>query len=559
VRRLASVEALGSATVICTDKTGTLTLGEMRVGTVVAGGRRLELSDGALCEQGRAVRPAGVDGLPELLRAAVLCNNASLGPSPTGDPTERALLHLAATLGIDRQATQAAYARAGEIPFSSDRKRMATLHRADGALVAYVKGAPDAVLARCTSVFAADGPRQLSQSERARLEHELEELAAGGLRVLALGMRTLAGPADALVGRPDEVERDLTLLGMVGLVDPPRPEVSAALAAARAAGIRTIMITGDHPATASAIGHRLGIADGHVVTGAELERLGPRGASDERAVASVYARVAPQQKLEIVRSLQERDEVVAMTGDGANDAPALRLADVGVAMGIRGTPVSKEAADIVLADDHYATIVAAVEEGRAIYGNLRKAVLYLVSGNLGEILVILMAMLVGSPLPLQAVQILWINVLTDALPALGLGMEPPEPGVMTRPPRRPGEPFLPRWTVPLIAVPEPDNLAAAQTAAFVTLVLAHLGIAWAQRATLASSLALPLRSNPMLALSVLVGAGLLLLLLYTGPGRTLFHTYPLDLTAWTIALALTPLPFLGSEAAKALVRRVHTT
>ena len=269
-----------------------------------------------------------------------------------------------------------------------------------------------------------------------------------------------------------------------------------------------------------------------------------------RQSTSVYARVVPQQKMQIVRALQEQGEIVAMTGDGANDAPALRLADIGVAMGIRGTAVAKDAADMVLADDNFATIVAAVEEGRTIYANLRKTVLYLLSGNLGEVLVLFLAMLLGLPLPLLPIQILWINLFTDTLPALGLGLEPREPGIMTRPPRAPGESFLPRWTTPLIVVPSvllalvtlvafgaslarfPENLAYAQTAAFVTLVLAHLGMGWAQRSSLVSSFSLPLTSNPVLLLSFAAGLVPLLLMLYTVPGQLVAHGQPLDLTAW---------------------------
>jgi Ca2+-transporting ATPase len=369
------------------------------------------------------------------------------------------------------------------------------------------------------------------------------------------------------------VERDLTLLGVVGLWDPPRPEARAALAACRQASIRVVMITGDHAGTAAAIAAQVGIGDGTALDGTALDRLDQAALRRAVGATSVFARVVPRQKMEIVRTLQEQGEIVAMTGDGANDAPALRLAEIGVAMGLRGTAVAKDAADMVLADDNFATIVAAVEEGRTIYANLRKTVLYLLSGNLGEVLVLFLAMLFALPLPLLPIQILWINLFTDALPALGLGLEPREPGIMTRPPRAPGEPFLPRWTVPLIVVPSvllafvtllafetslarfPADLGTAQTAAFVTLVLAHLGIAWAQRSSQVSSFSLRLTSNPVLLLSFALGLGPLLLMLYSEPGRMIARTQSLDPAAWLLTMALLPLPLLGAEATKAVFRR----
>jgi Ca2+-transporting ATPase len=575
VRRLSAVEALGATTVICSDKTGTLTLGEMRVVTLLAGGHRLEVDGGELREAGQRVEPAAVPGLPALLRVAVLANNARLGPTPTGDPTERALLYLSATLGVDHLAEATARPRLDELPFSSDRKRMATLHRDADRLVAYVKGAPDHLLARCARVVDDAGEHQLGAQELAQLEATVNSLAARGLRLLALAERPLdwallhSGASE----RADLIERDLTLLGVVGLLDPPRPEVPAALADCHQASVRVVMMTGDHPATATAIAAQLGIGDGTVLTGPELERLDDAALQRAAAATAVYARVVPHQKMQIIQALQAQGEIAAMTGDGANDAPALRLADIGVAMGIRGTAVAKDAAAMVLADDNFATIVAAVEEGRAIYANLRKTVLYLLSGNLGEVLVLFLAMLFGLPLPLLPIQILWINLFTDALPALGLGLEPREPGIMTRPPRAPGEPFLPRWTAPLIIVPSvllaavtlvafevsltrfPEDLALAQTTAFVTLALAHLGIGWAQRSSLVSSFHLPLTSNPVLLLSFAAAFVPLLMMLYTAPGQLVAHGQPLDLAAWLLTISLVPLPLLGAEGSKAMLRQ----
>jgi Ca2+-transporting ATPase len=575
VRRLSAVEALGATTVICSDKTGTLTLGEMRATALLVGGRRLEVIDGELRADGRRVEPRAVPGLLALLRAAALANNASIGATPTGDPTERALLHLAVALGLDRAAEATSRPRISELPFSSDRKRMATVHRHGDTFVAYVKGAPDHLLGRCDRIVGNDGERPLTADERVQLQATVDRLASGGLRLLAVAERPLDGPpaGDASETPTELVERHLTLLGVIGLLDLPRPEVPAALAACREAGIRVVLITGDHAGTATAVADQLGIGDGTALTGSELERLDD--AALRRAVesTSVYARVVPRQKMQIVSALQQQGEIAAMTGDGANDAPALRLSDIGVAMGIRGTATAKEAADMVLVDDNFATIVAAIEEGRAIYANLRKTVLYLLSGNLGEVLVLFLAMALGLPLPLLPIQILWINLFTDALPALGLGLEPREPGLMARPPRKKGEPFLPRWTVPLVIVPSillalvtlatfgvslarfPDDLATAQSAAFVTLVLAHLGIGWAQRSVLASTFSLSPVSNPVLLLAFAAGLGPLLLMLYTAPGQLLARTEPLDPVAWLLAAILLPLPLLGAEATKALLRR----
>ncbi|MGE3268658.1 MAG: cation-translocating P-type ATPase [Chloroflexota bacterium] len=595
VRRLASVEALGSATVICTDKTGTLTLGEMRVTAVVVGDRQVDVSGSRLSADGAPVSTEQVDGLTDLVTAAVLCNNAQDGSESAGDPTERALVHLATDLAVDLPALGAAAPRAFEIPFDSVRKRMTTIHNGhNGAsngvaasmlpeatepasCIAFTKGAPDMVLPLCTRWLTATGEQPLSEADHAAIRDRLEALAGQGLRMLAVARRAVSAdtaptPSD---GFAEQVESDLTLLGLLGLMDPLRTEVQAALADAHAAGIRTIMITGDHPITALAIGKQLGLGDGRVLTGLELQQLDADGLERIAGDLAICARVAPQQKVEIVRALQATGEVVGMTGDGSNDAPALRLADIGVAMGIRGTAVSKEAAAIVLTDDNYATIVSAIEEGRTIYANLRKTILYLVSGNVGEVLTILLAMLFGLPLPFQAIQILWINLVTDALPAIGLAMEPAESGVMRRPPRARGESFLPGWIMPLIGVPSvllaavsllafvvtlaryPGDLAIAQSTALLTLISAHLLMGWSQRSTLGVSLTLPFRSNPILLLAIVMGIGSLLPILYTGIGRDWFHTAAIDLDGWLLAMALAPVPLLGAELVKLVVRRRH--
>jgi Ca2+-transporting ATPase len=431
VRRLASVETLGSTTVICTDKTGTLTTGRMEVRDLCGTDRR------------------------ELLRVAAGCNDAELGEagaSDVGDPTEIALLRAAGLQGIRRADIERDAPRRAEAPFDSTRKRMSIL-RGDGVL--YVKGAPESVLPLCTSGTAGAMGANLEMAER-------------GLRVLAVAVGKSA------------VEADLTLLGLVGIADPPRPEAIDAIVRARRAGIRTVMITGDHPATALAIAREMGIVRG----------------SEDPALA-LHARVTAEEKIEIVRALKTQGEIVAMTGDGVNDAPALREAHIGIAMGRGGTEVTREASDMILTDDNFATIVAAVEEGRGIYDNIRKTLVYLLAGNAGELGVMLTASLLGLPLPLLPLHLLWINLVTDGLPALALVMDPPTPGVLDQPPRPPREPMLGRdqWTrilwvgaleaalvltVFLVKLGTGD-VALARSLAFSTLVFCELFRAFAAR------------------------------------------------------------------------------
>ena len=432
VRRLASVETLGSATVICTDKTGTLTTGRMEVRDLW-----------------------GADRM-QLLHAAAACSDAELegGGDGVGDPTEIALLRAAAARGIERADIERTAPRRDETPFDSSRKRMSVL-RADGVL--YVKGAPDMVLPLCSA--GTEGSLAAN-----------DEMANRGLRVLAVA-----------VGRHAE-ERELRLLGLAGIADPPRVEAIAAVARARGAGIRTVMITGDHPATAQAIAREIGI-------------LRP---GDDPSTA-VYARVTAQDKIDIVRNLKRHGEIVAMTGDGVNDAPAIREAHIGIAMGRGGTEVTREASDMILTDDNFATIVAAVEEGRGIYDNIRKALVYLLTGNAGELALMLTASLLGMPRPLLPLHLLWVNLVTDGLPALALVMDPPLPGVLSRPPRPPGEPMLGRtqWirilgigaleaSVVLVAfliTLRDADLAMARSVAFSTLVFSELFRAFAARST----------------------------------------------------------------------------
>jgi P-type Ca2+ transporter type 2C len=468
VRHLAAVETLGSATVIASDKTGTLTRNEMTVRVVVTASGRVTFGGSGYEPSGEVRRDGGgtIDGplraeLERALAAADLANNAAIQQrdgrwTVQGDPTEGALLVAARKAGLDPEALDRRLPRVGEVPFSSERKLMSTLHRdteqRDRGIV-FTKGAPDVLLARCSHELVGDERRPLTDERRRQILNTNEALAGQALRTLGVARRWLT--ADGLadhVAHPDaRIEQDLVFAGLVGILDPPRPEARAAVARAKKAGIRPLMITGDHPRTAAVIAQELGIsADGRVLTGAELEALSADDGPRVVAGTSVYARVNPEHKLRIVDALRRTGAVVAMTGDGVNDAPALKKADIGIAMGITGTDVSKEAADMVLADDNFASIVAAVEEGRAIFANIRKFLRYLLSSNIGEVMTMFFGVVLAGRigldagggavvLPLLATQILWINLVTDGPPALALGLDPADEGLMEQPPRPAGE------------------------------------------------------------------------------------------------------------------------
>ena len=477
IRKLPAVETLGSVTVICSDKTGTLTENRMTVTVLDVAGDRLDLtetlqkgqpfSESAVSDDVVAMRQQVADNssLALLLTGAGLCNDAELelderhdGFRAIGDPTEGALAVAAARLGLRKDRLQAILPRVAEVPFDSDRKRMTTVHRVassatdehagpvatalrsimelDGDHIAFTKGAVDSILEACDYVWKDNEPIPIDDPWRQRIAQANEKLAATGMRVLGVAFRPLVEVPTA--GDPETVEQQLIFVGMLGMIDPPRPEVAQAVARCRSAGIRPVMITGDHPLTAQHIARQLTIAeDGQVLTGQELERL---GADELQAVVesvSVYARVAPKHKLRLVQALQDKGHVVAMTGDGVNDAPALKQAHIGVAMGITGTDVSKEASQMVLLDDNFATIVNAVEEGRIVYDNIRKFVKYTMTSNAGEVWVMVLGPLLGMPLPLLPLQILWVNLVTDGLPGLALAVEKPERDTMQRPPYPP--------------------------------------------------------------------------------------------------------------------------
>jgi Ca2+-transporting ATPase len=466
VRHLSAVETLGSASIIASDKTGTLTRNEMTVREVVTASGRVLLRGSGYAPVGEVRLDGGrpVTGnvrieLDRALAVADRANNASVQErsgswTVIGDPTEAALIVAARKAGLDADDLNRRFTRVGEVPFSAERKLMSTVHtdaEGDGRVLLFTKGAPDVLLARCTHELVGDEHRPLSEDRSREILRANDALAGRALRTLGVAFRASVDGTVTADGIGEHIEHDLVFAGLIGMMDPPRDEAREAVARARRAGIRPLMITGDHPNTAAVIAQDLGlVSDARAVIGAELERMSDDLLVETVDTVSVYARVNPQHKLRIVQALQRRGEIVAMTGDGVNDAPALRTADIGIAMGITGTDVSKQAADMVLADDNFATIVAAVEEGRSIFSNIRKFLRYLLSSNIGEVMTmffgVVFADVIGLQsqgsafvLPLVATQLLWINLVTDGAPALALGVDPADPGLMDRPPRPAGE------------------------------------------------------------------------------------------------------------------------
>ena len=566
IRRLPSVETLGSVTVICSDKTGTLTQNRMQTEQVLAGGQVWRPGDAA---------PGPLPA--ELLRAAALCNDATGSASGgwQGDPTETALAQTAAEVGLDKTALEQLLPRVHEFPFDADRKRMTTLHRdADkagnaGRWIAYTKGAPESLLPHCTRQWLPGGDAPLTPDA---VLAQADALAAQGLRVLALARRTHAQlpPPDASV---DEVESGLCLIGLIGLIDPPRPEAAAAVRECRAAGIVPVMITGDHPATARAIALRLGIVSDEqapVLTGADLSALDEDTLRERVQRVHLYARVDPAQKIRIVQALQARGEFVAMTGDGVNDAPALKRADIGVAMGKSGTDVAREAASLVLLDDNFATLVKAVREGRRIYDNIRKFVRYAMTGNSGEIWTIFLAPLIGLPMPLLPIHILWVNLVTDGLPGLALAAEPAEPGIMQRPPRPPKESLFANglWQhilgmglligglcLGVQAWAIATGHAHWQTMVFTVLTLSQMAHVLAIRSETVPLWRLGLGSNLPLLGAVLLTFALQMATIYVPALNPIFKTEPLSGPELALCLAAAGLVGVAVEIEKAWRRR----
>jgi P-type Ca2+ transporter type 2C len=580
VRKLPAVETLGSVTVICTDKTGTLTQGRMLA-------ERVWTLGGEFGVTGTGYEPAGdlvADGTPvevgaesvvgRALTVAALCNDAALVSPPeepgdwdvVGDPTEGALLALAAKAGFVREDLDDTHPRVAEVPFDAVRKRMTTLHRGSErqGLVA-TKGAVESVLGVARALAGPDGDVALDDALRLQVLDRAEHYAADGYRVLALAGRSLAdGDTDG------DAERDLVFYGLVALADPLRPESVEAVAACRTAGITPVMITGDHPATGAAIARRLGMLDGReVMTGAQLSKEQATGLASQVDRIAVYARTSPQQKLDIVEAWKAAGAVVAMTGDGVNDAPALRAADIGVAMGVTGTDVAKEAADMVLTGDDFAAIVAAVGEGRRIYDNIRRFVRYTLTSNSGEIWVMLVGPFIGLPLPLLPVQILWINLVTDGLPGLALGVEPAERTVMRRPPRSPTESIFARglWqhvalvgllmgAIPLaLGVWGHHQGRPWQTMVFTSLAMLQLGHALAVRSETESLRSLRWSTNLPLLVAVVGTLAIQLVVIYWRPLQDLLAVESLTLTELAVVTVASTGVFWVVELEKAVRRR----
>jgi Ca2+-transporting ATPase len=558
VRKLPAVETLGSVTYICSDKTGTLTLNRMHVEALWAGGE----------ETVKAGEIPDSEPWRSLVEALALNNDAQRNGEGklTGDPTETALYQAALDAGKEKDALLEHKPRISEIPFEAERARMSTLHQEDGQVVAFVKGAPEALLPLCRERLTADGSQPFDADAAERMA---DKMAADGLRVLAFALRRFPElPAEVSL---DTVEADLTFLGLAGLLDPPRPEAARAVEECRAAGITPVMITGDHPATARTIASQIGIADGdvEVMTGAELAQLSKQEMDAHAEQVRVYARTSPEQKIRIVKALQARHQFVAMTGDGVNDAPALRRADIGVAMGINGTDVAKEAAHMILLDDNFATIVSAVREGRRIFDNIRKFIKYTMTSNSGEIWTIFLAPFLGLPIPLLPIHILWINLVTDGLPGLALAVEPEERGLMRRPPRPPAESIFAHgmwqhiiWVGLLMGAASllSQGVALAldwhwQTIVFTVLTFSQLGHALAVRSERDSLFTQGIGSNWPLLGAVVLTVGLQLAIIYVPALNDWFRTAPLTLEELGFAVAMASLVFVGVEAEKWLIRR----
>lgn len=575
IRKLPSVETLGCATVICSDKTGTLTRNEMTVQAIYVSGQLIDISGlgyaphGEFRKEGAIFRPLENRAVRAALTCGALCNAANLQQENgswkiAGDPTEAALLTVAAKAGLDRAALEHEQPLIEELPFDSDRKRMTMIRRlADGRRIAYVKGAPDVMLEHCL----------LNDDERTALQQVNGELAGRALRVLAVAQRELG--REVVAPTSETVEHHLTFLGLIAMIDPPREEARTAIATCQAAGIRVVMITGDHPHTATAIGRQLGMlgANDQALTGAALDKLDAAALAAKIEHIPVFARVAPEHKLRIVRAWKQRGQIVAMTGDGVNDAPAVKEADIGIAMGITGTDVTKEVSDMIVTDDNFASIVAAVEEGRGIYDNILKFVHYLLSCNIGEILVMLMASLFGSPAPLLPIHLLWVNLVTDGFPALALGVDPVDRDLMRRPPRDPAEPVVDRrrgWVMLLqggfiafcaltafgvVNYVEQESLRRAQTAAFAVLSCAQLVHALNCRHQVQSLFTLGVLSNLKLVLAIGVSFILQVLVVTVPFLAVIFKTEPLNARDWLLVLVLSSLPLWLMEMVKIFLRR----
>jgi len=630
IRKLSSVETLGSATVICSDKTGTLTQNEMTVTRLWADGQFIEVTGSGYAPQGDflvAGKPVNVAKYPAILTSlwlGVLNNDAALEITGereeektyriVGDPTEGSLIVAAAKAGAWQGEVKEAYPRGNEVPFDSERKRMITIHDVDnprpddispfydekfkGWDVIAVKGAPDIVLDLCSRYQSMDDQsKPLNEEQRQRILAANDEMTKDALRVLGVAYRMekdVIGRVEEL--KAEELEKDLVFVGLIGMIDPARQEVKPALENARKAGIHTVMITGDYPNTARAIAESIGLMKYRkgVLTGGELDKMSDDALRDVIEDTAVFARVSPEHKMRIVDALQAKNEIVAMTGDGVNDAPAIKRADIGVAMGITGTDVAKETADMVLTDDNYASIVAAVEQGRIIYSNIRKFVFFLLSSNVAEIMIIFLATLAGLPAPLTAIQLLWLNLVTDGAPALALAMEKGDPDIMKQQPRAKSEPIINRsmglgiviqtitqttavltafglglyWHIdqalpagvsPIVGLIQHDwrgvDVQTAETMAFLTLSLCELFRAYTVRSERASLFTIGIFSNKYMQYAVGLSIALLLLVAGIPFLQPIFNTHWLNLNEWMLVIGLALIPAVSEEITKFYLRK----
>ncbi len=607
IRKLSSVETLGSATVICSDKTGTLTQNEMTVTRLWADGVFVGVTGTGYSPEGEFVKdgqPVSLDNYPiikNVLWLGTLNNDAQIEPAGDqngesthrmiGDPTEGAILVAALKAGVSVSALNQSYPREQEIPFDSIRKRMVTVHEIEAPEdedispifqsdqkqhwhVIDVKGAPDMVLGLCSQIMTADQePQALTDEKRSEVLQAVDTMTGNALRVLGVAYNLVPDLPDEISS--ETLEKDLIFVGLIGMIDPARPEVKTALNLARTAGIRTIMITGDYPNTARAIAEEIGLLrpGRNVMTGVELNKLSDQDMIENVRETDVYARVSPEHKMRIVDALRANQQVVAMTGDGVNDAPAIKRADIGVAMGITGTDVAKGAADMVLTDDNYASIVSAVEQGRVIYSNIRKFVFYLLSCNAAEIMVIFLATLFGWPIPLTAIQLLWLNLVTDGAPALALGTEPGDPDIMQHPPRPPKENIINKYmqigilvqTIAITAVTlgafaigyifEPEHAEYARTMAFVTLSVSELFRAYTSRSEFYPLFKIGVFKNKVMNWAVLGSMVMIFVVLYVPFLQPVFDTVPLGWQQWLEILPLVLIPSIAAELTKVFIRK----
>jgi len=585
IKRLSAVETLGSTTVICSDKTGTLTQNKMTIEKLWYDGQLYNVSGSGYSRSGGIMAEGGGPGGDELRRlveCAVLCNDASYNPEKetiVGDPTEGAMVVLAHKVGMEKTAWDAKYPRLQEIPFDSSRKLMSTFHQMEHGIVMYTKGAPDELLRRCTHMETEQGVVELDDARREAILATNTALAQSALRVIGAAIKQ-----EERVHADFDEEYGLTFLGLMGMIDPPREEARAAIDICKQAGIQVKMITGDHKITASAIGEKLGILmQSGAIEGREINEMTDQQLREAVKTTNVFARVSPEHKVRLVDAVRQNGDIAAMTGDGVNDAPSLKRADIGIAMGITGTDVSKEAADMILTDDNFASIVSAVSEGRTIYANIRKVVGFLLSCNIGEILVIFFAMLFKLPVPLAATQLLAINLITDAFPAFALGMEKAEAGVMNKPPRAPSEPIVNGQMTISVAIqsvflaigalasflygymaqapiatifsaPDAHAVAEAMTCCFFTLVLGELMRAYSARSETTSIFKMRLFENSYLNKCVLASLAFLMAAIYVPFMQPVFKTVAMPINELLFAIVFAFLPVVGGELAK-LIRK----